>query len=356
MATRIVAKLHGEEWVRPLAVFQNSKTGEIEIRSEAPDPEAAVRKLACAYEMLLRALQSRALVATVEANGRWLNMTSNYWNTASGYNATREGRIMFTGGAMNEEAAQIEGRPFFVEEPKFQAWLEITSDEHKKSRFLGQIIERLQSSESAGEVLGQYVIAAMRREPSYETVPLGGVQIFHSLVVLEFSEHLFREGLLRVSGLRSDNGNRELIDHPRDWEIEWPGAKPRGDYDSEAYAKRPFEWGQHDHPYLYKDLEISRSAWNALEALIQSPVRRAVIDDAVRQSEDKRIAYEQRIAKFKKDGKNPPLETTKAGTLGDREWAVENGVPRDVVEGWRAELLATKRGRPKNSAGNSAGK
>jgi hypothetical protein len=66
-------------------------------------------------------------------------------------------------------------------------------------------------------------------------------------------------------------------------------------------------------------------------------------------------AYKQRIAECEKRGKTPPLETTKNGTTGDREWAAANKVPRTKIAAWRTELLAErKRGRPQNSAKNSA--
>jgi hypothetical protein len=64
---------------------------------------------------------------------------------------------------------------------------------------------------------------------------------------------------------------------------------------------------------------------------------------------DKQLAYESRVAEFRKthDGRNPPIQTTKAGVQGDREWAVANGVPRTDISKWRHELLGTQsRGRP----------
>jgi hypothetical protein len=68
-----------------------------------------------------------------------------------------------------------------------------------------------------------------------------------------------------------------------------------------------------------------------------------------------RALYEARVEEIRKSsGRAPPLQTTKSGALGDREWAVANGISRPKVEKWRRELLGRQsRGRPKNSAGNS---
>jgi len=72
---------------------------------------------------------------------------------------------------------------------------------------------------------------------------------------------------------------------------------------------------------------------------------------------DRRKNYEDRVAEFRKTGGNPPIENTKGGIQGDREWAVQNGVPRGDIAQWRRELLdKSVRGRPKNPAGNSTGK
>ena len=68
-----------------------------------------------------------------------------------------------------------------------------------------------------------------------------------------------------------------------------------------------------------------------------------------------RAAYERRLADFHKDhpDQNPPLQKTKDGLDGDREWAAHNGISRDEIRRFRKELLKTKRGRPpQNSAGN----
>jgi hypothetical protein len=72
-----------------------------------------------------------------------------------------------------------------------------------------------------------------------------------------------------------------------------------------------------------------------------------------------RAAYERRLAEFRKDhpDQNPPLQKTKDGLNGDREWAAHNGISRDEIRRFRKELLKTKRGRPpQNSAENSSKK
>jgi hypothetical protein len=43
---------------------------------------------------------------------------------------------------------------------------------------------------------------------------------------------------------------------------------------------------------------------------------------------DKRLAYANRVAEFREQGTTPPLETTKDGIKGDREWATEMDVSR----------------------------
>jgi hypothetical protein len=65
-----------------------------------------------------------------------------------------------------------------------------------------------------------------------------------------------------------------------------------------------------------------------------------------------KAAYQHRIAEFWKRGSPPPLDTTKGGVMGDRQWAVKHGVPRADIMDWRRELLgerAPRRGRPRNS-------
>jgi hypothetical protein len=63
------------------------------------------------------------------------------------------------------------------------------------------------------------------------------------------------------------------------------------------------------------------------------------------------LAYKRRVASFKKRDLDPPIQTTKAGEQGDREWATKNGVSRAVIAKWRRKMLKPSRGRPRNSAG-----
>jgi hypothetical protein len=68
------------------------------------------------------------------------------------------------------------------------------------------------------------------------------------------------------------------------------------------------------------------------------------------------LAYRSRVKEYEAKGRNPPVQTTKAGDQGDREWAVERGVSREKITKWRKDSLGTlRRGRPKNSTGNSTG-
>jgi hypothetical protein len=72
-----------------------------------------------------------------------------------------------------------------------------------------------------------------------------------------------------------------------------------------------------------------------------------------------RLAYGRRVAEFQNDhlGRNPPVQKTKGGLEGDREWAAHEGISRDEITKLRRELLKTKLGRPpKNSAEDSAKK
>ncbi len=69
-----------------------------------------------------------------------------------------------------------------------------------------------------------------------------------------------------------------------------------------------------------------------------------------------RATYEKRIADFRKlYGRDPPIQSTKSGLQGDREWAAANGISRPEIAKWRLELLGRKiGGRPRNEAGNSS--
>jgi hypothetical protein len=90
------------------------------------------------------------------------------------------------------------------------------------------------------------------------------------------------------------------------------------------------------------------------EATAQQGRRRAIGTTSQAPSSNRHswLAYKRRVAGFRKRGRTPPIQTTKDGEKGDREWAVANGVSRDIIKKWRLELLGTQaRGRPRNSAG-----
>jgi hypothetical protein len=61
-----------------------------------------------------------------------------------------------------------------------------------------------------------------------------------------------------------------------------------------------------------------------------------------------RAAYVRRVAEFDKDhpGRIPPVQITKSGLEGDREWAIREGISRDEITKFRREILKTKLGRP----------
>jgi hypothetical protein len=85
----------------------------------------------------------------------------------------------------------------------------------------------------------------------------------------------------------------------------------------------------------------------------------SVLSPEVCMEEAHRVAYVRRVAEFQKDhpDQNPPVQKTKGGLEGDREWAAHEGISRDEITRLRRELLKTERGRPrKNSAENSAKK
>jgi hypothetical protein len=87
------------------------------------------------------------------------------------------------------------------------------------------------------------------------------------------------------------------------------------------------------------------------------PEPAAAASDAITRpaSLDKRTTYEMRVAEIRQQcGRVPPLQTTKSGLQGDREWAAANGIARAEIKKWRHDLLGRQsRGRPKNSTGNS---
>lgn len=62
--------------------------------------------------------------------------------------------------------------------------------------------------------------------------------------------------------------------------------------------------------------------------------------------------YEERVKN--NGGSLPPIQTTKGGIEGDREWAVRVGVPRSLLKYLRDLYPKPSLGRRKNSAKNSA--
>jgi hypothetical protein len=95
---------------------------------------------------------------------------------------------------------------------------------------------------------------------------------------------------------------------------------------------------------IVSPVEIDR--WLSERSAAPSPAAAGESDPA-RRKYDERVAEHQRL-----HGGAPPLETTKSGVQGDREWAVQNGVSRPVVEKWHRELPGARgRGAPKKRQG-----
>jgi hypothetical protein len=130
-------------------------------------------------------------------------------------------------------------------------------------------------------------------------------------------------------------------------------------------ANNHVEWGAMDRPAYTRDRtrEVVRLAdfadwavslgWELPDPFLNKSVRA----NRSRRAVPNRSDYELRVANFRtKHGRDPPVQTTKAGILGDREWAVLNGVPRATLAQWRRELLGhQKGGRPKTSFKSSPG-
>ncbi len=111
-----------------------------------------------------------------------------------------------------------------------------------------------------------------------------------------------------------------------------------------------------DRPHRISDVAVDAATLASLLAKAADlradkwPVSKPEIDNL-------RQMYRDRVAEFETKGSVPPLQTTKDGTIGDREWAAKNRVSRTQITAWRAELLPIrKRGRRTNSARNSSGK
>jgi hypothetical protein len=80
---------------------------------------------------------------------------------------------------------------------------------------------------------------------------------------------------------------------------------------------------------------------------------------AVCVEQNHRAAYARRVEEFRKThpGRNPPVQNTKSGLQGDREWATAKGISRPDITKWRREVLGEQKGgRPKNPTRNSAQK
>src|SRR5262249_62042178 len=86
MLAQIIARLHGSAWLRPTEYCQDLKTGEIIITGGPPndDPKRLLEVHREAQELLLNALQLRALVAEVERDGRRFALPAMYWQSGSG--------------------------------------------------------------------------------------------------------------------------------------------------------------------------------------------------------------------------------------------------------------------------------
>jgi len=133
---------------------------------------------------------------------------------------------------------------------------------------------------------------------------------------------------------------------------EWPDLFSRGDSQLYCTKTRLPVWRRVE---IAKELLIP--AWLPIIEQSEKENRSISVESASSPRQTGGLTdYQNRVAEFKKQhGRNPPLETTKAGLQGDRAWAVENKVPRSVMEGWRRGLPdKPSPGRPKNSAENSS--
>lgn len=95
---------------------------------------------------------------------------------------------------------------------------------------------------------------------------------------------------------------------------------------------------------------MERGEWERLLqklSLLGLVERPRAAGEAARKGQN-RQAYAQRVADFRLEGKEPPRETTKAGIIGDLQWARGQGVSRPDVKLWRQEEgVIAKRGAPR---------
>jgi hypothetical protein len=155
------------------------------------------------------------------------------------------------------------------------------------------------------------------------------------------------------------NGYRPFLDPPLRPVIEdipageWSDLLPHGDHQLLLKKTRLPVWSGVE---ISKELLIE--AW--LPVILQSKKENkpALVKPASPRQTVDQAAYQDRVAEFgKAHGRKPPIQTTKTGLEGDREWAKKNGISRADIGAWRrAALGEQKGGRPKNLLGNSANK
>lgn len=107
-------------------------------------------------------------------------------------------------------------------------------------------------------------------------------------------------------------------------------------------------------PRVVMDIEVDGEAvarlWPAVEAVEPED------GDSPPDASDHLVAYRVRVEEaIARTNRPPPIQDTKTGEQGDREWAVERGISRKVITEWRRTVVGKqKAGRPRNPAENSA--
>jgi hypothetical protein len=143
-------------------------------------------------------------------------------------------------------------------------------------------------------------------------------------------------------------GYRPFLDPPRPREHE---DIPAGEWAILFPLDRRLYWTSTRLP-AWSDVELDKGA--LVSAWLPIAERAKTVVAAGTQSD-----YEIRVEEFRKahQDRNPPIQSTKVGLQGDREWATENRISRADITRWRRAVLGEQKGgRPKNSTGNSAKK
>jgi hypothetical protein len=121
-----IRQQYGDEWTEPIVVFEDSDSGEIELRSGPPNLETGLgaQKFQAIYEEARRVFQTALakgqLIGSVEEFGRGIyHVQREYWNTGIATRALSTGKYEPPGAPSSASSSPT----IFFNQAHFEEWL-----------------------------------------------------------------------------------------------------------------------------------------------------------------------------------------------------------------------------------------